>query len=398
MDVVVLAGTDWGPLWQGAQELSSRLARAGHRVLFVENLGARGPGWRDAGQVMRRMGAWMVQARRNRGGGVRATPVAPRLWVHSPLALPPFGTPRARATNRRIFLPRIQQVAAGLGMQDVVVITLLATDSVLDLVSLFRSDRSRLVYWCTTDVSALDPEGPGTPRGKAMVDAERTLLHSADLVLAPVQALAHRCAAGSSRVRLFPHGVDLDAFPFAPPPAEPQSPPLIGYVGGLHRHVDYELLARCAARRPEWRWEFVGPQQSPKARVLAKLENVRLLGALSHHELGAHIARWSACMVPYERNPYTATVVPTKLNEYLAVGRPVVATRLPSVAEFAAAHEGVFTAENEPESFLRALEEALLSGSDPRAALRRRAVAALHSWEARMDDLEGWLEGGGTAV
>lgn len=390
--MVVLAGTEWNPLWQGAQELSSRLARGGHRVLFVENLGARAPGWKDTRRVLRRMGSWAAQTARHTGEA-HATLVAPRLWVHTPIVLPPFGPAYSRAANRRFFLPRVRRVADAIGMRDVLVITLLATDLVLDLVELFRaSGDSRVVYWCTTDVSVLDPGGPEGPRGRALVQAEAALLRGADLVLATLPALERRCAAGAANVRAFSHGVNLDAFPFTPrPPGSRASHPVIGYVGGLHRHVDFDLLARCARMRPEWRWELVGPWHSPAARALAELHNVRLLGPRPHAELASHIARWSACLIPYRRNTYTESVVPTKLNEYLAVGRPVVATRIPSVETFAARHEGVFMADNEPEPFVRAVEDALRTAWDPRASERRRAVAALSSWDARMTDLEGWL-------
>ncbi len=52
-DVVIISSIEWGSLWQGAQEIASRLGEAGNRVLYIENVGIRSPGLRDVGQAAR---------------------------------------------------------------------------------------------------------------------------------------------------------------------------------------------------------------------------------------------------------------------------------------------------------------------------------------------------------
>jgi hypothetical protein len=42
-DVLCVSSIDWDFIWQGHQEIMSRLAADGHRVLFVENTGVRPP-------------------------------------------------------------------------------------------------------------------------------------------------------------------------------------------------------------------------------------------------------------------------------------------------------------------------------------------------------------------
>src|SRR5436309_7519627 len=101
-DIILISSIEWEFNWQGHQEIASRLAHAGNRVLYVENMGVRAPGLHDVGRVARRFFHWVGSAF---DGGVRQ--VSPNLYVCSPLILPPFGSRIRRQLNRRLLLPLI---------------------------------------------------------------------------------------------------------------------------------------------------------------------------------------------------------------------------------------------------------------------------------------------------
>ena len=392
-DIVYVSSIEWGNLWQAHQEVALRLAAAGNRVLYVENTGVRGPSARDAGRVARRLRRW---ARALGSGGVRE--VAPNIYVCSPVVMPPFGPRWRRAANRRLFLPALLSTARRLGMRDVLLWTYLPNDTTLDLMEALGRDCAARVYYCAADFSQLasDPEKLG--------EAERAIVAGCEVVFANCAELARRFAPWNPNVHVFPVGVNLAAFP-----AEPHAPaggagperewdgggagaasevgalpgPVIGYVGGLHRHVDWGLVEEMALSRRGWSWVFVGPVQSPVER-LAGLPNVHLLGERPHAALAAYVRRFDVCIVPYVNSAYTATVVPTKINEYLALGKPVVSTALPAVAEFNAEHRVLLTAEAEAGSFLGAIEQALALPKDEETLRRRRRVAALGDWDERL--------------
>ena len=396
-NIICISGIEWDFNWQNSQEMCSRLAAAGNRVLFVENMGIRSPGLKDAGRVWKRLLNW-TQARRTQG--VRQ--VGKNLYVCSPLVLPPFGA--TRGVNARLLLPRVVRAARRLGMRDALVLTYLPTDTALDLVRQLRTPQSVVVYYRIDNLAAL------TPHAEELRRTERAVIETSDLVLANSRELARLPSEMSDNVHVFPPSVNLDAFT---PEGNGDGPhgadghldpevresvervrrlahPLIGYVGAISNHINGEMVEQSVRRRPEWSWVFVGPGEAP-LKGLGDLPNVHFIGQQPHRSLANFIREFDVCIIPYRLNSYTATVVPTKLNEYLAVGKPVVSTNLPAVRHFEEQH-GVLTISDEaPENFLHAVESAL-SRSGEQEAVRRREAAAHGDWDKRLEEVSALFE------
>jgi glycosyltransferase involved in cell wall biosynthesis len=411
-DIIIVSSIDWETQWQAPQEIALRLSAAGNRVLYIENTGVRAPALRDAGRVVRRLRRW---ARAPRAGGIREA--GRGLWVCAPFVLPPFGPAFEARLNRRLLRP-VAGAVRRLGMRDPLIWTFLPTDTALGLIDLLGTERGRVVYYCAADFQHL------TPSAARLARSEAELLRRSHVVLTICDELAARLRRWNDNVHVFPYGVDLKAFPacagglsacdngqaangnghdangngherFAwAERARREGHRVIGYVGGLHRHVDVELLAAMARERPEWSWVFVGPPEIP-LRDLRALSNVYLLGHRPHGELARYIRAFDVCIVPYRRTAYTETVVPSKINEYLAMGKPVVSTDLPPVRDFNDRHKVLVTAEARPESFLRAIETAAGHGETETLVARRRAVAGYADWGARLDAISELILRGG---
>lgn len=381
-DIIFISSIEWNFVWQGHQEISLRLARAGNRIFYIENTGIRSPGLGDVSRVGARVKRWLGTLWT---GGVRQ--VAPEVWVCSPLVMPPFGARWQRWLNRRVFLPLIRRAIHRRGFDPDVVWSYLPSDTALDLVELLRTPKSVTAYYCGADFPELVPD-------RARVAAtELELAARCDVVLTNCGTLTRRFASSPAVVRTITFGVDLDAFPLnaaANPtvPAELRklSSPIIGYAGGLHRHMDLDLVRQVALARPDWSFILVGPEQTPLTPLLG-LANVHPLGQKSHAELAAYLGHFDVCLIPYQQSAYTATVVPVKLNEYLAMGKPVVSTQLPMVCEFNEQHRVVTLAPNQPAEFAAAIDHALASGRSPEAATARRRVAELGDWRLRLEEI-----------
>lgn len=119
---------------------------------------------------------------------------------------------------------------------------------------------------------------------------------------------------------------------------------------------------------------------------------VILTGHRPYREIPSLLAMANVCLLPRLENETTREIVPQKLYEYLAAGRPVVASRLPGiVAEFGGDSGMVYA--DEP---LQALEVALALARRPEQAGRLASAARRHAeahadWEKITDECEQLL-------
>lgn len=395
-DIVIISSIEWDFNWQGHQEIAKRFASAGNRVLYVENLGVRSPGLNDARRVVSRVSNWVQSL----PSGVRE--VSPNLFVYSPLTLPPFGSKARQLVNRRVLLRLISHAVKQLNFKLEIIWTYLPTDTVVSLIKVLRKPESVVVYYCIADFTKL------TPHAAAILDSELTIIEMSDVVFAQCQALAERCSESKCEVGIFPFGVNLDLFSphdirslnnhsrnlFAEclePDFMSRLPrPVIGYIGGIHKHFDAELVIAMAKARLDWSWILVGPLQIAP-NYLARISNIHLLGAKAHEDLPRYICGFDVGIVPYVSNEYTMTVIPTKINEYLAMGKPVVSTDLKEVVAFNDKHNVIITTPNRPAEFLSSIENALHTTKEVHIAQRRK-VAALSDWGQRLEQMSDTIE------
>jgi len=400
-DIILISSIDWEFNWQGHQEIATRLADAGNRVLYIENMGVRTPGLHDARRVARRFFHWAGSLP---DGGVRQ--VSPRLYVCSPLILPPFGSSMRRYVNCRLLLPLLLRAVENLHFEPDIIWTFLPTDTVVDLVRMFKKWPAIVVYYCIADFAEL------SPHHNAILKSECLTIETSDLIFAQCPKLAERCSQADKKAEVFPFGVNMSRFtnesvqPDGSPedfPAQISSwssvadfvselpRPVIGYVGGIHKHLDTRMLAAMARARPDWSWVLVGPPQT-SVRELKRIPNIYLAGPKIHDELPQYIRGFDVGIVPYKSTGYTATVVPTKINEYLAIGKPVVSTDLPEVTTFNNDHGIIITSPNRASEFIASIEKALRVSTEDAAINERRKVAALNDWGERFERMSQLIE------
>ena len=375
-DIVCLASSNWDAMWVNAQHLMNRLS-ADNRILYINNLGLRAPGKAkgDWLKVFRRLGEWF------RG----AAAVRKNLWVLSPVNIPLHRWRVVRAFNRVVLRRSIRRQMRRLGFRRPLLWTFLP----LGVELIGALNEAFVIYHCVDDYAF----NPGVAE-KQLREMERRLLAQADLVLTtnPLlyeerQPLA-RYIQFVGNVAHTPHFEPSDARQ-APARLAELPRPILGYQGNISGYkTDLELLAQLAQAMPEASVVLGGPEgwgdPATDLSALKELPNVHFIGRVTYTELPAYVGAFDVGLLPLRINDSTKRSFPMKFYEYMAAGKPIVATALPAFAEYRD-HPHLCRLAADADSFIAAVRETLADPTDHVA--ERMAEARRHSWDIRAKEI-----------
>lgn len=253
------------------------------------------------------------------------------------------------------------------------------------------------VYDCVDDYSSLGFYTAGEQALAARGDHRSAL--ASRLVFATTSTLYERQRRVNPNTYLVPNVGDFGLFSaaadpaLAPPELQTLQRPVIGFMGNfMLEKVDLELLAGVAEARPEWTLLLIGPAEERARGILERITannpNVRWLGAKPYEELPPYLAAFDVGLCPNRWNDYGRSCFPLKLYEYLAAGKPVVASGNPDLGGM----EPDVRLARGVDEFVDAIARALDTRSGEDRA-RRMTIASENTWETRASRLLGLVEG-----
>lgn len=376
-NIICISSIDWDFIWQGHQEIMATLAKGNNRILFIENTGVRMPGIRDFSRIKKRFQNWFRGIK-----GIRKE--MENLYVFSPLVLPFPYFRIARWINRHLVLSILNKWIRAVNFNAPIIWTFLPTPLSKDIIN--NINNKLVIYYCIDSFSA------SSVSAKKIKRSEIGLLQGADLVFVTSKALQAYCLKYNPRVHYFPFAVNFKEFENIrkqqiplPDDLKNIKPPIVGYIGGVHRWVDQGLVRDIATERRERSFVFIGPIQTDVS-LLSGLPNIYFLGNKNHNELPCYIKHLDVCIIPYLMTEYTENVYPTKLNEYLAMGKPVISAALPEIIRFNEDNSNIVYVAKDSEDFIRFIEIAMAENTDY-LAQRRIAVASKNSWPSRIEQM-----------
>ena len=219
---------------------------------------------------------------------------------------------------------------------------------------------------------------------------EPLLIAKSDLCLTNSVYFADYCKQFNSHSYFIGQGCDFTMLKNAEMLPKPQdishlSRPLIGYVGALESlRLDLEILEFIAKQRPEWTLVLIGPEDNTfKNSWLHQLSNIHFLGSKKPEELPAYIYAFDVCLNPQLINKVTMGNYPRKIDEYLALGKPVVATATQLMSTVFADYVYLGTT---GEAYVGLIEKALKEDNTQTQEERKR-YANTHSWENNVQEI-----------
>ncbi|CCE24402.1 putative glycosyl transferase [Methylotuvimicrobium alcaliphilum 20Z] len=233
----------------------------------------------------------------------------------------------------------------------------------------------------------------------------QNLLNRADLITASSEAMVQDLSEKQlNKVKILHNGVDLDIFnndiKYPCPDDLSEIPhPRIMNTGNIGRKIDLSLIVDIAKKRPEWHWVLVGnvmlnsletdPYSQTALNESKNLSNIHFLGEKNRLEIPAYAQHSDINVICYRirKDEWVSAVYPLKLNEYLAIGKPVISSPIETVINL---FSSVVDIASTPQEWVNAIEKALNQGGVG-TSCDRINISKQNSWDNRVDNLETWL-------
>ncbi len=220
---------------------------------------------------------------------------------------------------------------------------------------------------------------------------EEDLARQCDTVFCTADGLYDTLSQYNNKTYMIPNGANYELFSQAqrtdltvPADIADIKTPIVGFVGMLQECIDYDMIIALAKARPDVTVVFVGkPLPGVDISPLEALSNVRLCGLKPQPELPKYLARFDVCINPFQAGRLSRDVSPLKFYEYLATGKPIVAS--PEPVQVLSYEDVVYIARDNDE-FVRLCGKAL-EENDPQKVEKRLKYAKACSWDARVDEI-----------
>ena len=369
-DLIFVSLENWDGVWRRNQFVCAKLAERYKetKILFVGlafNVShhLRYRTWRELLKPMN----WIV-------------PEYPNISVVHPLKLFPDSLAIGRKANEWISRILVRRQARKMGMADPVL--WLNPHSALHMAG--KMDESHLLYDITDDWTL--PSSLGEMERRRAVEEDSALCARADLVTVCSEGLLRSRKLLCREIALIPNGVDAKHYADVKctPKARQWPSPIFGYTGTLHsERTDVKIIIALAKAFPHGSVLLVGPDHwAPEDRNMLAAEcNIHMIGPIPYQKIPDMMAQFDVCIVPHVETTFTESLNPIKLWEYLAGGKPIVATNIAGFRDYA----HFCRIASGASAFVEACKSAM--NENDATSEERMAEARNHSWDRRVDDL-----------
>ncbi|MEQ8469752.1 MAG: glycosyltransferase [Marinoscillum sp.] len=383
-DIVCISMTTWeGDYMKTIVHMVSQLAK-NHQVLFVDYpFTAKDVMGTIAGKAnapVKRMLGLSPRLRTLSEKGqeiyhLTLPPVLPINWINNPTTYSKLNT-----LQSSIIASSILQAMDTLAFDKPIVIN--AFNPIVGLPLVGKLNESKLVYYCYDEIRAAQWCGK---HGGMMEDQ---FMQKVNEVIVTSEGLYASKSKVHPNTTLVKNGVDFDLFHKGFNRTKDTPRKVVGYVGSIDFRLDYDLLEHLIRAKKKYDFHFVGRVTEPEQQQrLAKYPNVNFFGPQQPNDIPKKMAQFDIGIIPFAKNEFTKNIYPLKINEYLAVGIPVVSTDFASLDDF---KEVVAISKSNLEFQAHLDAELVFDTTDK--ALERVRIAQQNDWSERALEVEKVLD------
>lgn len=221
-------------------------------------------------------------------------------------------------------------------------------------------------------------------------NAEILAIRNSDISIATSKQLQKDLTDLSGvKVEYLPNAADFEVFkkaylelPNLPEDLKEIAHPIIGYTGNICHRIDYDKINAICMAHSDKNVVMVGPRNHAGHTDidLDAIPNLHFLGPKKLEVLPAYLAHFDLMILPFLCNEVTKSIYPLKINEYLASGKPVVATPF---SEDIQSFGHLISLHRKDQDFALAIDRELKEDS-PEKRAKRHAEASKNTWDARV--------------
>lgn len=218
--------------------------------------------------------------------------------------------------------------------------------------------------------------------GKRIFGIEESFMQKVDAIITTSDYLKADKQRFNSNCFVVKNGVDFPVFhKFAKKDIHNSTTKKVGFIGSLDPRFDIDTVEFAVKLLPDYVFEFTGDMRNSKMKSrLEKYANVHFFDPVQPNDVPELLAQYDVGIIPYIVNEVNKNIYPLKINEYLAVGVPVVMNAFATLPEF----DGFVSVATNKEEFVQKLKWEVENDS-AKKIVARVGFASNNSWEERAE-------------
>lgn len=315
------------------------------------------------------------------------------LTVYRKKILPKGAIPLIRTLNINLFMKPFLSKLQKKNKYDAVILTHPSQFAFLDKIK-FKG--TKIIYDCMDNYGAFTGAASST-----IASAEALLVKRADFVIVSSNNLKNKLTENypneAKKLTVINNGVDMKTFTLnqtidtkETEIVKANNRKKVAYIGTISDWVNISMIYKLAKEMSNVDFYVVGPlDRHINMDEYNDLDNMIFTGPQPYYTVPAIIKQMDVMIMPFVLNEVVESVNPVKIYEYLAMGKPVIATGYSETYQFA----NLIETYNTETEFAELLKNQLAINSDnPDLIEKRIAFASNNSWKQRANGFKKLIE------